>query len=514
MVARNFYDVIVIGTQLGPLLTAALLARRGFRVLVLAHDDLPATYAWGEHKLQQEPFMLSGADFPAIRRVLSELSLTQIFRRRTTPHDPFYQVVLPRHRFDVTGDAERFAMEMEREFPDARRAIDAFYGVVDRAGPELDKLLGADMVLPPDGFFERRDLARAAAHDPFAPTPRARVAAPLFGDLPDHHPFRVAVRAQVRWASDLETAEPGPLPTVRLHTSWARGTLAVEGGLEGLKEMVLDRIITHSGDLRRDLVADRIAIRRGRVAGVRMEGQEEVTGCNFVVFGADAHHLPRMVDVGELGPAFAERLQDVQPAFMRYTVNLIVDSAVLPEGMARNVLFIPEPGAELSGDNLLRIEVTGAAGQATRTLCIGALLPADRVEDLAYVEGMRGRVVDRLRWLVPFLERHLVAVDSPHDGRKLQDLRSGREVTIKDKWARHPGRMPTVSRVGVPGPLDVTGLPHRTGLKNLVLACRQVVPGLGLEGEFLTAWGAASIITRADRRKLRFRKQAWTKIDL
>ena len=64
------------------------------------------------------------------------------------------------------------------------------------------------------------------------------------------------------------------------------------------------------------------------------------------------------------------------------------------------------------------------------------------------------------------------------------------------------------------GPLGVTGLPHRTGLKNLLLACRQVTPGLGMEGEFITAWGAARIITKSDRRKRKFRRDRWTKIDL
>jgi hypothetical protein len=74
--------------------------------------------------------------------------------------------------------------------------------------------------------------------------------------------------------------------------------------------------------------------------------------------------------------------------------------------------------------------------------------------------------------------------------------------------------MATIVRVNPLGPLDVTGLPHRTGLKNLILACRQVVPGLGIEGEFLTALGAARIITKSDRRKRKFRREAWTKIDL
>lgn len=503
--------MIVIGTQLGPLLAAALLARRGFRVLVLAHDDLPWTYTWEDHRLQQEPFMLTAADSPAVRRVLSELSLTQIFRRRTTPHEPFFQIVLPEHRLDFTENREIFDREIEREFPEGHRIIDGFYSIVDRCNAELDKLFGSDLILPPESFFERRNLSRVIVHNPFSKT---RGDVPLFGELAEDHPFRLAVRGQVKWASDLDDADVSPLDLVRLHAAWSKGTMAIDGGLEGLKELVLDRISTHSGDVRHDLGADRIAVRRGRVAGVRMVGQDEVTGCNFVVMGADAHHLPRLVDTAELGRKFFERLEEVQPAFMRYTLNLVVRSEVVPEGMARNVVLISDTTRPLVEENLLRIEVCNGPNDETNVLCIGALLPAQRVLETTYIEGMRHRISERLRWLVPFLDDHLIAVDSPHDGLKLQDIRNGREFAVSSKWARNPGRMPTVCRVDPPGTLDITGLPHRTGLKNLLLACRQVVPGLGIEGEFLTAWGAADIITRSDRRKRKFRKEAWTKIDL
>ena len=511
MVARNFYDVIVIGTQLGPLLTAAMLVRRGFRVLVLGHDDLPWTYRWGEHRLQREPFTLAGSSSPAVRRVLAELSLSQIFRRRASVNDPHFQVVLPDQRVDFVSDPDLFSREIEREFPEARRAIEGFYAVVDRCNPELDQLFGADLVLPPETFFERRDLARAEAHNPFS---SAHGPVPLFGDLPATHPYRVAVAGQLQWASDLDVRSPSALQTVRLHASWARGTMSIDGGLEGLKALVLERIATHSGDVRPELRADRIALRRGRVAGVRMEGQDEVTGCNFVVLGADAHHLPGLVDVDELGKHFAARLPQVRPSFSRFTLNVIVEAIVVPEGMADNVVYIPHPDQPLHEENLLRIEVCGAPPQETRTLCIGALLPIDRLEEPGYIAGMRERIVDRLRWLIPFLDQHLIAIDSPHDGRPLQDLQHQREEILGQKWARQPGRMPTVCTVSPPGPLDVTGLPHRTGLKNLLLACRQVVPGLGLEGEFLSAWGAAHIITKSDRRKRKFRRETWSKIDM
>jgi hypothetical protein len=44
------------------------------------------------------------------------------------------------------------------------------------------------------------------------------------------------------------------------------------------------------------------------------------------------------------------------------------------------------------------------------------------------------------------------------------------------------------------GFLGITGLPHRTHCKNLFLANREVMPGLGLEGEFIAGTRAAALI--------------------
>jgi hypothetical protein len=115
---------------------------------------------------------------------------------------------------------------------------------------------------------------------------------------------------------------------------------------------------------------------------------------------------------------------------------------------------------------------------------------------------------------VPFLDEHLIAVDSPHDGQPLRSIRAGKDVVLGDKWSRSAERMPTVCLVEPPGPLDVTGVPHRTGLKNLLVASRQVVPGLGIEGEFLTALAVSRIVTKGDRSKRKLRRETFTKIDV
>ncbi|MCZ7678572.1 MAG: hypothetical protein M5U28_07280 [Sandaracinaceae bacterium] len=45
MTPASSYDAVFVGTQLAPLVSAALLAKRGFRVLLVAQDELPPTYA-------------------------------------------------------------------------------------------------------------------------------------------------------------------------------------------------------------------------------------------------------------------------------------------------------------------------------------------------------------------------------------------------------------------------------------------------------------------------------------
>jgi hypothetical protein len=43
-------------------------------------------------------------------------------------------------------------------------------------------------------------------------------------------------------------------------------------------------------------------------------------------------------------------------------------------------------------------------------------------------------------------------------------------------------------------------LPPRTPYKNLVLAGREVIPGLGLDGELLAGWRAAEIVAGTAKR--------------
>jgi hypothetical protein len=55
--------------------------------------------------------------------------------------------------------------------------------------------------------------------------------------------------------------------------------------------------------------------------------------------------------------------------------------------------------------------------------------------------------------------------------------------------------LPPVYSTEGPRTFDVAGLQHATGVKNLYLASRENLPGLGFEGELVSAWGVARLIT-------------------
>jgi phytoene dehydrogenase-like protein len=49
--------------------------------------------------------------------------------------------------------------------------------------------------------------------------------------------------------------------------------------------------------------------------------------------------------------------------------------------------------------------------------------------------------------------------------------------------------------------LDIVGLPHATAVKHLYLVGRENLPGLGLEGELISGWGAARLVSSGPARK-------------
>src|SRR3954471_2218550 len=157
------YDVVVLGSGVGALAAAALLARRSWRVLVLGQGHRPATYAYDGFALARRTFTLLSATSPAWGRILVELAQSQTFRRRLLPHDPMIQVLGPNLRLDMPPDGAAFGREIDREFPEVRRVVDELYTELARTNAAADAAFDRDIVWPPGTFWERRETGRVAS---------------------------------------------------------------------------------------------------------------------------------------------------------------------------------------------------------------------------------------------------------------------------------------------------------------------------------------------------------------
>ncbi|HEY6463130.1 MAG TPA: phytoene dehydrogenase, partial [Polyangiaceae bacterium] len=132
----------------------------------------------------------------------------------------------------------------------------------------------------------------------------------------------------------------------------------------------------------------------------------------------------------------------------------------------------------------------------------------------------REAVLAAIEGLLPFVERHYLLVDSPHDGRPLWDYRSGARKNVERAALRVGGGSldaePMAARwhVQPPGFHGLAGEPLRTPLSGAFVVGPSALPALGQEGELLAAWSAARMITRTDKRKERMRREMWSKVEL
>ena len=481
----NFYDVIVCGSELAGLVAAALLARRGLRVLLLGHDTDRPSFDAGGVTLSRGPALLPPLDSHPVARVLTELNCVQVVRRRAPILAPGYQVALPRRRFDILAEREPARRELTREFPGEVEIIESAIDRLVATSGLLDPLLGTEMTLPPDGFWERREVARLES---LLPDPQSDLLAPL----PAGHPMRAALSVAGALSTAFTPSEVGTIGEARAFDQARRGLHRLEGGYAGLHALLLERLETFSGERREKVVPVEIVQKRGRAAGVRVRPRDETIGCKHLIWAGPASE---MLAICAEKPARKGRdpATGLRVTGYRYGISLMVTPEAIPEGMGSRVFLIADPARPLMEDNAICVTVGQPGPRDPGRLPVWAecLLPAPPVDaGPGYVRSMRARVRKQLARLFPFFPRHLLALGSPFDG--LPPEVSG---AAKIAAAVAPIPMPAVYGAERPRALDIAGLSHATGIKNLFLAGRENLPGLGIEGELVSAWGVSRLVT-------------------
>lgn len=495
MATSNFYDLIVLGSDLAGLVAAALVARRGKRVLVLPTTPIDGVDTGAPEPVVADPTPILCGEAPLFRRIFDELGVWQQIRRERQPIAGRLHLAFPGHRLDLTGGLANLDVELEREWPGARApaAWAAHQRLAAACDGAWDEILGGDQPTTGDGLWERRTAAKIAAQLPGAGVDD-------LAPLPVDHPLRIGARAMLPWLTHLAPGQIGPAAALHLAAQWERGPDDLIGGVPRLRAVLLERLQTHAGEVKGGLRVAELIAQRGRISGLAFFGKRDHYGCENLILADDPALL-----LGDLGPVDALRqalgipLTDGRPVARRYVLTLEVDVAGLSPALDGVVIHLPAATAAAwleghgVGTSYIRVDPT-VVSDAQRVVVTHIVADGEAPIDL------RERLLDHLDRanVLPFLAPHLRWSYSPHDGRGALDARM-RPLGEAPPDLRPAAMDPLYANTAGPPPLGVALLPHTTDLRNLFLASRSVLPGLGVEGELATALTVAGAIAAPGR---------------
>ncbi len=458
---RHVYDVIVVGGQLGGVISTALFARRGLQVLHVPHDGLAAPYVHGDAKLPYAPFFLPPIKaVPAFDEVLQELGIGAAVGRamQLVP----LQLLEQDRWFEVSHDEKRRGPELDRVFGTEAENFDELMRKAQTAAEASDSFFQSRPDFPPEGFFARWKFKRHVAR-----FPGLGLDTPLASD------------ALVRKLTAFITSSQSPATLSRARTLGRAlaGPAIFQGGKEALWQVIADRARELGADvLAADEAVERLVLEGSSTTGVRLTKNDTTYRAGFVVAATDLDVLTRLVPEKQRKAA-AKLLPKVAATRALLTLNLVVPEPALPRGLG--VLALVDAPA-LEGGALL-LQVSPATQPDSRVMTISVPAPLGlRAGGEPAIRALIAQIHAALARVMPFTRPHVTLestpwIDAPHVVAGRAEVAPFFPVAA-DAW------------------LGTSGVTTSSPWKRVVMAGRQVLPGLGFEGEVLAAQRAVKMV--------------------
>jgi len=475
LISRN-YDVLVVDPSPGALVAATLLARAGLSVLVLEPEL--GTPGVGPFRFLRHRPPVIGFGQGLLTRTMRSLKFhpheLQAVRRGT----PGLQVITTRHRIDLSAEPNELAAELRREYPhDADELIALFEDARASAGGFADALDAAVESAGQPGLLQSMGLTRPDWNPPLPPDD-----VPSWGEHLDATSLsaeaKTLMRAILRPFCSLDVPEDLPLPVAGMHLGAALdGVYSDPGEEDPLLALLLRRVRAMRVDVQPEELLELTGGRR-KVDAALFEGKAEDMPLQFVITGGDPEDLLDRLP-GPVRP-YERKLSRLAPSHFRYSIYLGVREEVVPPDLAEHAILLDEDGDPEApgGSILISTSLPGSplAPAGRRAITASTLLPYGDDGSVAdEIEAVSARMIERIKWLFPYLERHLEVLHVPQSTEATDE----HPIGIDPRPAAYtpaiaPGDDPIAAGLGV-------AMPHR----NVFCAGPAAFPALGLGGESL-----------------------------
>ncbi|MEO0946989.1 MAG: NAD(P)/FAD-dependent oxidoreductase, partial [Cyanobacteria bacterium J06641_5] len=341
MAATDTTDIVVIGSGIGGLCGAGLLARYGFEVTVCESHSIAGGAA---HAFERQGFCFDSGPslFSGIAASPSPNPLRQVLdalgEELPCAHYDTWGCCLPEGTFDTAVGADQFCDVLAR-----LRGEDAV-----AQWRELQNLMaplaGAAVAIPPAAL--RFDWGAIATVGPFAPAAgrQAWQISRLTG------PFSKLIDGVIRdrflrnWLdllcfllSGLPASGTSAAEMAFMFADWYRPGVRLDyplGGSGALVDTLVRGLQRHGGQLRLGAHVEEILVRQGRATGVRLRGDRTIQARRAVISNASVWDTLKLLPTEVLPSSFRRQRQETPacPSFMH--LHLGIDAAGLPKDLA------------------------------------------------------------------------------------------------------------------------------------------------------------------------------------
>ncbi|MBC6476527.1 MAG: C-3',4' desaturase CrtD [Hormoscilla sp. GM7CHS1pb] len=358
--------IVVIGAGIGGLTAAALLAHRGYPVLVLDQAIVPGGCA-STFKRQGFTFDVGATQVAGLepggihKRIFDEL---EIDIPPATPCDPACAVFLPGEitPINVWRDRERWQAERQGQFPGS----EPFWQLLARLFEASWRFQGRDPVLPPRNLWDLGQLLKAVRPDTLITVPFTFMtvgdALRMYG-LYDNLRLRTFLDMQLKLYSQVDAEETALLyAATALAVSQApQGLYHLLGSMQVLSDRLVGALERDGGKLLMGHTVERIEMSGGKATGVGIKKQK--TGevwrepADIAIANVTVQNLVNLLG-NETLPGYKRRVDKLPAPSGAFVVYLGVDRSAIPEGCPPHLQFLYDYDGPIGENNSLFVSVS------------------------------------------------------------------------------------------------------------------------------------------------------------